>query len=180
MKIILSILLCLSLASCTVYGVTNDYKKLSDDDKSTIVSLKNFDDTNVKYIYKINGKQLKEELKKHPKSVVYIFSNGCTSQYCLPMSNYERFAKENNYKLFLVMEGYAHLDRTIAQRSEVFKEQLYSIDNDFYNSWYSVRYHRLFENELRGIEKKAKPEWEGGLYFFNFDTLEKVTRDLPQ
>lgn len=100
MKIILSILLCLSLASCTVYGVTNDYKKLSDDDKSTIVSLKNFDDTNVKYIYKINGKQLKEELKKHPKSVVYIFSNGCTSQYCLPMSNYERFAKENNYKLF--------------------------------------------------------------------------------
>ena len=63
MKIILSILLCLSLASCTVYGVTNDYKKLSDDDRSTIVSLKNFDDTNVKYIYKINGKQLKEELK---------------------------------------------------------------------------------------------------------------------
>lgn len=52
------------------------------------------------------------------------------------------------------MEGYAHLDKTIAQRSEVFKEQLYSIDNDFYNSWYSVRYHRLFENELRGIEKK--------------------------
>lgn len=179
MKIILSILLCLSLASCTVYGVTNDYKKLTDEEKSSIVSLKNFDDTNTKNVYKINGKQLKEELKKHPKSLVYIFSNGCTSQYCLPMSNYEAFAKENNYKLFLVMEGYAHLYKTTEQRSEVFKEQLYSIDNDFYNSWYSVRYHRLFENELRGIEKKAKPTWEGSLYFFNYDTLEKVTRDLP-
>ncbi|MCD1115616.1 hypothetical protein [Chryseobacterium turcicum] len=180
MKIILSILLCLSLASCTVYGVTNDYKKLSDEEKSSVVSLKNFDDTNTKNVYKINGSQLKEELKKYPKSLVYIFSNGCTSQYCLPMSNYERFAKENNYKLFLVMEGYAHLYKTTGQRSEVFKEQLYSIDNDFYNSWYSVRYHRLFENELRRIEKKAKPTWEGSLYFFNYDTLEKVTKDLPQ
>ena len=180
MKIILSILLCLSLTSCTVYGVTNDYKKLSEKDKSMIVPLQSFEQTDSQHVYKINGQQLKSELSKHPKSLVYIFINGCTSQYCLPMSNYERFAKENNYKLFLVMEGYSQLQKTTEQRSEVFREPLYSIDNDFYNSWYSVRYHRLFENELRGIEKKAKPDWEGSLYFFNYDKLEKVTRELPQ
>ena len=180
MKIILSILLLLSLTSCTVYGVTNDYKKLSEQEKITIVPLENFEKTDNNYIYKINGQQLKAELSKHPKSLVYLFTNGCTSVYCLPMSNYERFAKENNYKLFLVMEGYGHLSQTTQQRSQVFTEPLYSIDNDYYKSWYSVRFHRLFENELRGIDKKSKPEWEGSLYFFNYDKLEKVTRDLPQ
>lgn len=179
MKIILSMLFFLSLTSCTVYGVTNDYKKLSEKEKTTVVALESFDKTDTQHVYKINGQQLKSELAKHPKSLVYIFTNGCTSQYCLPMSNYERFAKENNYRLFLVMEGYSHLNKTTEQRSEVFKQPLYSIDNDFYNSWFSVRYHRLFANELRGIEKTAKPKWEGGLYFFNYDKLEKITRDLP-
>lgn len=180
MRHFLFIVSLISLTSCTVYGVTNDYKKLSETEKTQIVPLKNFSDLDNTKIYKINGQQLKTELAKHPKSLVYIFTNGCTSKYCLPMSNYERFAKENNYKLFLVMEGYAQLQKTTEQRSEVFKEPLYSIDNDSYNSWYSVRYQRLFANELRGIEKKAKPEWEGSLYFFNYDKLEKVTRDLPQ
>ena len=180
MRYLLLLISFISLTSCTVYGLTNDYKKLSDEEKLTIIPLKNFDDTSPNYVYKINGSQLKQELKKHPKSLVYIFTNGCTSQYCLPMSNYERFAKENNYKLFLVMEGYSYLKKTTEQRSEVFKETLYSIDNESYNSWYSIRYHRLFENELRGIEKKAKPDWEGSLYFFNYDQLEKVTKDLPQ
>jgi len=170
----------ISLTSCTVYGVTNDYKKLSDEEKNKIVPLKDFSDVDNTKIYKVNGKQLKAELAKHPKSLVYIFTNGCTSQYCLPMSNYERFAKENNYKLFLVMEGYAKLDKTTEQRSEVFQEPLYSIDNDSYNSWYSIRYHRLFANDLRGIARKSKPEWEGSLYFFNYDKLEKVTSELPQ
>ncbi|MCU7617375.1 hypothetical protein NZ698_09210 [Chryseobacterium sp. PBS4-4] len=168
------------LTSCTVYGVTNDYKKLSGEEKNKIVPLKDFSTVDNTKIYKINGQQLKTELAKHPKSLVYIFTNGCTSQYCLPMSNYEKFAKENNYKLFLVMEGYAKLDKTTEQRSEVFQEPLYSIDNDSYNSWYSIRYHRLFANELRGIERKSKPDWEGSLYFFNYDKLEKVTSELPQ
>ncbi|MFL9835584.1 hypothetical protein [Chryseobacterium terrae] len=180
MKIILSILLCFSLASCTVYGVTNDYKKLSNEQKNTIVPLEDFEKTEQNYVYKINGQQLKTELSKHPKSVVYIFTNGCKSAYCLPMSNYERFAKENGYKLFLVMEGYGELQQTTKQRSEVFTEPLFSIDNDHYNSWYSIRFHRLFENELRGIAKKSKPEWEGNLYFFKYDKLEKITRELPQ
>lgn len=170
----------LSLTSCTVYGLTNDYKKLSDEQKLTIVPLKNFDDTTTNQVYKINGSQLKQELKKHPKSLVYIFTNGCTSQYCLPMSNYERYAQENNYKLFLIMSGYAQLNETTKQRSEVFTEPLFAIDNDIYDSNIRVKYSRYFENELRGIEKKAKPDWEGSLYFFNYDQLEKVTKDLPQ
>ncbi|WP_144283209.1 hypothetical protein [Chryseobacterium echinoideorum] len=180
MKIILTILLSLSLTSCTVYGWSNDYKKLSGEQQNSIVTLQNFENTNSQNIYKVTGNQLKEELKKHPKSLVYIFTNGCVSEYCLPMSNYEKFAKENNYKLFLVMNGYGHVEETTKQRSEVFTEPLYSINNEAYNSNTRWKYSRYFENELRGIDKKSKPKWEGGLYFFNYDKLEKVMQDLPK
>ena len=64
-------------------------------------------------------------------------------------------------------------------RSDVFTAPLYAIDNDFYNSWYSEKFHRYFENDLRGIERKAKPQWSGNLYFFEYDKLVKVTRELP-
>ncbi len=180
MKYCLLLFSLLILQSCTVYGVTNDFKKLSESQKSSIVQLKSFHEVNSQNIYKINGNQLKEELKKHPKSLVYIFSNGCTSEYCLPMSNYETFAKDNNYSLFLVMEGYGHLSDTTQQRSEVFTAPLFSIDNDFYNSWYSMKYHRYFENDLRGISKNEKPEWSGNLFFFEFDKLIKVTKELQK
>ena len=173
MKYIFTFLLCFALSSCTIYGVTNDYKKLSEEEKKTIVPLDDFEKTEENNIYKINGLQLKEELKKHPKSLVYIFTNGCTSSFCLPMSNYENFAKENGYKLFLVMEGYGHLHETTAQRSKIFTETLYAIDNDYYKSWYSVRFHRFFENDIRGLDRKSKPNWEGSLYFFNYDKLDK-------
>lgn len=180
MKIILTILLFLSLTSCTVYGVTNDYKKLSDKEKTTIVALESFDQTDNQHVYKINGQQLKTELAKHPKSLVYIFTNGCTSQYCLPMSNYEKFAKENGYKLFLVMNGFGNLDETTGQRSQVFTEPLFAIDNDTYNSWYRTKYSRYFKNDLKGLETKSKTEWDGGLYFFSYDKFEKATLELPQ
>ena len=179
MKYLLTILISFFLVSCTVYGVTNDYKKLLPAEKERIVHLENFNKVDSSHVYKINGLQLKNELKNYPKSLVYIFTNGCTSEYCLPMSNYESFAKENGYKLFLVMEGYSHLQKTIGQRSSVFTSSLYSIDNDFYNSWYSVRFSRFFENELRGINKKEKPDWTGSLFFFEYDNLQKVSRDLP-
>lgn len=180
MKIALAILLSLFLTSCTVYGWSNDYKKLSAEQQSSIVDLQSFENTNPQNIYKITGNQLKQELKKHPKSLVYIFTNGCVSEYCLPMSNYEKYAKENNYKLFLVMNGYGHLDETTKQRSEVFTEPLYSISNEAYNSNTRWKYSRYFENELRGIDKKSKSKWEGSLYFFNYDKLEKVMQDLPK
>ena len=179
MKYILLAIVSLSMISCTVYGFSNDYKKLLPSQKDRIVILENFKKVDSTHVYKINGQQLNIELKNHPKSLVYIFSNGCSSEYCLPMSNYERFAKENGYKLFLVMEGYGNIQKTLGQRSAVFTSPLYSIDNDYYNSWYSGRFSRLFENDLRGIDKKEKPEWNGNLFFFEYNKLIKVARELP-
>lgn len=167
------------LQACTVYGVTNDYKKLTDTEKATVVPLKNFNETDSQHIYKVNGPQLVEELKKYPKAIVYTFVNGCSSSSCLPMSTYEQFAKGHNYKLYFVMQGYGSLYETTKQRSELFTLPLFSMDNDFYDSWYSGKYGRYFRNDLRGIDRKAKPEWAGSLFFFEYGKFIKVLRELP-
>lgn len=185
MKIIISyILIVFTLISCSingslVTGLTSDYKKLSPDEQSKLLNLVRFDSIDNQHIYKINGVQLKNELQKHSKSLVYIFTNGCTSRLCLPMSNYENFAKENNYKLFLVMSGFGNLNETTKQRSEVFTAPLFSIDNDFYDSNIRNNYTRYFENDLRGIARKEKPKWEGALFFFESGKLVSVNRELP-
>lgn len=178
MKYFVYMLMCMALVSCTVYGVSNDYGKLSEPEKLRISALKDFKQTDTIHVYKINGLQLKEELKKNPKSLVYIFTNGCQSSFCLPMSNYETFARENGYKLYLVMNGYGKLQQTTGQRSEVFTAPLFAIDNVFYKSNYRISYMRMFENDLRGIARKEKPKWEGDLFFFTNGELIKVSQEL--
>lgn len=167
------------LNSCTVAGITNDYGKLSSTERQSIIPIEDFSKTDTEHIYKINGSQLKKELTNHPKALVYVFTNGCSSKLCLPMSSYETYAKEKGYKLFLVMNGYHNISETTAQRSAVFTEPLFAIDNDFYNSNIRMKYMRYFENDLRGLEHRQKPEWEGNLYFFEHGQLKRITKELP-
>lgn len=182
MKKLLILPLFLLLTSCIIRGnldgITNDYNKLTAEQKDRVVPLEDFNRLDTLHIYKVSGQRLAQELKQYPKGLVYIFSNGCRSSYCLPMSNYENFARQNNYKLFLVMEGYGELQRTLGQRSEVFTAPLFSIDNDFYGSTYSVTYSRMFRNALRGLPKEAKPKWEGNLYYFENGSLVKISQTL--
>lgn len=178
-RIIVAALLCLSVQSCRVYGFTDDYKKLSDAEKSMIVPLKTFVNTDQSKIYKVNGLQLREEIQKHPKSLVYFFTNGCTFEYCRPVSVYQDFAEENGYKLFLVMEGFGKLEKTTVQRSDIFTAPLFAMDSDFYGKSYSGTYSKYFQNDLRGQQRNTKNEWQGSLYFFEHGKLSKILRDLP-
>ncbi len=179
-KVIAATVLSVSIISCTVYGFTDDYKKLADNQKTMIKPLSSFANTDQHHIYKINGIQLREELQKHPKSLVYFFTNGCTSEYCRPMSVYQDFAEEHGYRLFLVMEGFGKLEKTTVQRSEIFTAPLFAMDSDFYGKSYSGTYSKYFENDLRGQDRKTKNEWQGSLFFFENGELQRIMRDLPQ
>lgn len=179
MKYLLFIISFFTLSSCTVAGITSDYGKLSPTEQQNIIPVEDFSRTDTRHIYKINGLQLKKELANHPKSLVYIFTNGCSSKLCLPMSSYETYAKEKGYKLFLIMNGYHNISETTNQRSAVFTEPLFAIDNDFYHSNMRMTYTRYFENDLRGLDHGQKPEWEGNLYFFERGQLKQITKELP-
>lgn len=179
-KIILTFALSATVLSCSIQGFTNDYSKLSAENKAKVVPLPDFDNVSQENIYKINAKQLKEELAKHSQSLVYVFKNGCTSELCRPMFVYENYAKKNGYKLFLVMNGYANLNQTLDQRNS-FNSPLFSIDNEHYNSNNRNTYIRFFKNELQGKPFDEKSgDYLGNLFFFKGNQLEKIVNDLPK
>lgn len=167
------------LSSCAIEGLTNDYKKLTTEQQNSIVVLNSFDSANdLDKIYKINGSQLREELKKHPKALVYVFKNGCTSEYCKPLYVYENYVKENNQKLFLVMNGYGSLSEST---NEILSVPLYSIDNEYYDKKMRNTYVRYFQNDMLGrdLDYKEK-EYYGNLFFFENGELVSIKRELPE
>jgi hypothetical protein len=177
-KIKMFLFITLLVASCKIQGLTNDYSKLKDNDKMKIIELSSFDNLNNEFIYKINGFQLSNELKKHPKSIVYIFKNGCTSKLCYPLFAYENYAKKNGYKLFLVMDGYGNLNETLEQP---FSGILFSINNEYYNSKYRATYSRYFENEITNKPREEKEkDYLGNIYFFKYNQIEKIVYELPK
>lgn len=164
--------------SCVVQGWTNDYNKLNESQKKKIIELEKFQNINKDFIYKINGQQLKKELQNHPKSIVYIFSNGCSSNLCKPISVYEDFAIRNGYSLFLVMNGFANLNETLNQ---TISQVLFVIDNDYYNEKHCYKYTRYFQNELTNKPLKEKNRiFLGNLYFFQGDSLVQILKELPK
>src|SRR5690606_11439518 len=168
-----------AILSCIqVYGLTNDYGKLSDEQKTLISPLENFENLENGKIYTLNSNQLKDELKNHEKAIVYVFTNGCTSDYCLPMNVYISYAEANDYQLFLVMDGYGQLNKTLDQDAEV---PYFAIDNEFYGVTNRTKYSNYFENELMNLPKETKhKEYPGSLFFFENGEIKNVYRELPK
>ena len=178
-KIVFFLIVLVSSCSIQINGYSDDFNKVSVENKAKIVELKSFEALSPDYIYKISGKQLRAELSKHDKSIVYVFKNGCTSDYCKPMMHYETYAKKNGYQLFLVMNGYAHLDDTLGQRNS-FESPLFVINTDYYQNHIRATYTKLFLQDVLAIQSGKEIPENGNIYIFEGDMLIKETRELPQ
>lgn len=156
-------------------GFSDDYNKLNDEQKAMVVSYRPSLPTNNNRIYVINAPELKTELKKYPKALVYTFANACSSEFCKPLYVYENWAKQNDYKLFLVMVSYANIEETLSQSC---KNQLHVIDSNYYGNEPFGKYVTYFQNELKGLHVKAKDDWNGGLFFFENGEFVKNLKEL--
>lgn len=178
MKYFLFIIITITSYSCRIRGITNDYQYLHENQKTKILPLSTFAEAKNGFVYMINGAQLRNELKNHEKSIVYVFKNGCTSDHCKPLIVYETFARNNGYQLFLVMDGYINFDASMDQH---IAGNLFVIDNDYYKEKKRLKYSRLFENDLCNLPSEHKENsYKGNLYFFNSDKLEKILIELPK
>lgn len=168
----------LLLFSCVeVRGIGDDYKHLGENEKSMIVPYKLATDFSRKNVYKINAEELKDALQKHPKAFVYVFTQGCSSEYCLPLSVYEGYAKKNGYKVFFVMTSYKDLDLALL---EPISEPLYVIDSNYYKHKLFRKYVEHFENELKGRDRTAKVETFESLHFFENGEYKFSSYGLPK
>jgi len=175
---LLSLLFLLNSCSlASIGGLSDDYNKLTDEQKSMVVSFEPDQPTDKNKIYVINAVELRTELKKYPKALVYTFANGCSSEFCKPLYVYENWAKKNDYKLFLVMTSYFNLDYTLA---ESFQSQLYVMDSNYFGKQLARKYVGYFQNELKGLKYNAKEDWNGGLFFFKNGEFVNNLNELPK
>lgn len=179
-RIFLSLVCLFLLDSCGVIvmnGLSDDYNKLTDEQKAMVVSFKPDQPTDKNKIYVITASELKQEVKKYPKALVYTFANSCSSEFCKPLYVYENWAKENDYKLFLVMVSYANIEETLLQN---ISSQLYVIDSNYYGNGPFGKYVGYFENELKSLDIKTKEDCNGGLFFFKNGEFVNNLNELPK
>lgn len=145
-KLILLVFATIALSSCTVYGFGDDYDKIPDHYRYRVKTLESFENLNSNLIYKITGEQLSLELKNHPKAVVYIFTNGSYLRL-KPLQEFIDFAKEKDYKLFFVMDGYMNLRQTLEELSNN-PSPVFVINHSIASRNYKPHYIGRFEKEL--------------------------------
>lgn len=124
-------------------------------------------------IFIINHQHLRILLEKYNKALVYVFVNGCSSKYCQPLYFYEKWCKENGYKLFLVMVKIDGFEKTIEQNPA---EQLYVIDERFYKK---NKLFVEFTNGLKQLPLKQKHKYTGSLFFFEKGNYIETNKQLP-
>lgn len=159
------------ISSCMLIqldGITNDYDRLSDEEKMKVTQLNTFKNLNNDLIYEISGPQLLNELNTNNKSMVYIFANGCSSENCLPLNQVEYYAEDYGYKLYLVMSGYSSLKATTSQ---TFDTPLFAINTEYYETNKSRKYLRAFRKDLGYDEFVRKNDRLGSYMFFEGDSL---------
>lgn len=145
-KLILLLFTNIVLSSCTVNGWRDDSEKMPDHYRYRVKTLDSFQNLNQNFIYKITGEQLSEELKNHPKAIVYIFTNGSYLRL-KPLQDFIDFAKEKDYKLFFVMDGYMNLRQTLEELSSN-PSPIFVINRNADEDNFKPSYVSRFENRL--------------------------------
>lgn len=177
-KLLLLFSFSLLFASCIqMRGIGDDYRHLADKERGMILPYKEATTFTRKNVYKINAEDLKQALQNYPKAFVYVFTQGCSSEFCLPLSVYEGYAKKMGYKVFFVITSYKDLDLALL---EPISEPLYVIDSDYYKHKLFRKYVEYFENELKGKDKKAKIETYESLHFFENGVYKNSYYTLPK
>jgi hypothetical protein len=156
------------LTSCIQIIRGNAYQYLSDDEKAGVHQLETFENLEQNYIYEITAEQLLKELTKHPKSLVYIFTSGCSSETCLPLKTIESYAEENELKLFLILTGYSRIQHTLQQD---FTSQLFAVNASYYGDPNKSGYTAKFRVELGCADFYAANKRGGSYLFFEGNKL---------
>lgn len=169
--------LCFFVSSCVqVRGLGDDYKHLTPYEKTLIQPLKKDVALKMSRVYKTDATTLLDALKEYPKAFVYVYTAGCVSDACKPLTVYEEYANKNGYKVFFVLTSYKDLDIALLEPRNT---PLFVIDSDYYGNKLVRAYVNDFENELKGRDRKAKGEYEGGLLFYENGVYQKSYFYLP-
>lgn len=147
--------------SCNIIKPKDGYSDLPQGWKDIVVPLSDFDQAQRSEITKINGVQLQQELKKHPKALVRFVVNYCPANRDLKV--FEDYTQENGYRVFIVMYDF-RTPYMIFNQSIV--SPVFAIDTPYYNTKNVNKSKKCFINQMLGKEVGEKIEYES-FYVFN-------------
>lgn len=150
-----------------VYGIRSGYAYLSREERARIVFSRNklhdLDEAldrvhREKKILCVNGAELRVALASKPKALVYIFTEGCTSSSCLPLSTIGAYAHKIGAEPY-----YVAIDLTpgLLRRTE----PILSIDYTHYGTKWHDSFYKAFVKDLTGHTTDEK--------YFNLVLFEK-------
>jgi hypothetical protein len=151
--LLLATVACLYLTGyIRVYGIRSGYAYLSREERARIVFSRNklcdLDEAldrvhREKKILCVNGAELRVALASKPKALIYLFTEGCTSSSCLPLSSIRAYAHKIGaapyYVAIDLMPGL--LRRT---------EPILSIDYTHYGTKWHDSFYEAFVKDLTG------------------------------
>jgi len=158
--IIAIVFLELSISSCqfngTLQGLYSYYRKVNRGNPDLFITINDSIDfcevkaSAVSKILLLNGKNLNKCIKKYKKSLVYIWSPNCKSQYCYSLEYLQKICNEVNIELFIVAEYYDMHYMSIDYNLE---RPIIGIDTKYYKTNITSKYLTKFISDLTdGIE----------------------------
>lgn len=151
--LLLATVACLYLTGyIRVYGIRSGYAYLSREERARIVFSRNklhdLDEAldrvhREKKILCVNGAELRVALASKPKALVYIFTEGCTSSSCLPLSTIGAYAHKIGAAPYYVA---IDLMPELLRRTE----PILSIDYTHYGTKWHDRFYEAFIKDLTG------------------------------
>lgn len=125
----------------------------------------------------ITHEQMLDLVKQYDKALVYVFVNGCKSQYCKPMYVYENWCKENGYTFLPVMVSNSKFQLTTNQMPN---SQLFCIRQDAYKGLLrAFTYRKHFENGLLRRELKAQDLYRSYYLYNQGQLIGSASEELP-
>ncbi len=169
------------MTSCIqVKGFNNDYKRLSDEEKKSVVFVeesKKICDLpqDSATIFAVNGKQLRECLKENDTSVVYMWGPNCKAEHCILIAACQEYCDTRGYKLYIVADYY---EMEVMNAQNVADEPILIANHYYYDRLYANALMRLFRADLLGREPGKEETGWCRFMIFNGDQLMEYRSNL--
>ncbi len=165
MRILFFALSLLFLPSCIVIelnGYNSGYGKLSEAEKSRIVSLREEASirqlSNSDTIYKIKADQLLEFMASEDSVLVHFWSPNCSAPLCYPIGYVNEAYASTNYTLIIITD---YFDMEVIDRQDIegLKYPLFAVNGAYYDTDICYKYHERFVADLLKQDKESIEEF---------------------
>lgn len=170
MRYILALLGSALFSSCVIVGLTDGYKRLSPDERSSVAYGSKGQDLSRASVRMLSAEGLRAELPSDAYSLVYYYVPGCRGERCKP---YELLHEEVKGKLRLFVVARNLDSENLVQRA--MRLPIYGIDRYHYKTKYSFKLELRFFAELTGRSlKEMKQEYNNAFLFRGKEYLHSV------